>query len=838
MPDEIDLDELQESMKDNSRRDSRIRDISSRRNSVEGKPAEPSDDDLDEVLRLMGISCHYLETVFLKEMEAAGWDRTAKISDLEGLAIEVEESQSVMGSVANRSHVSGNRSVASGNRSIASGNRSLASGRSARSGNRSQHSNNTREEAKEEISHHTEDDVRSDDKTSVQQNRPTTPKRDNTNSQPKKPKPSGPPVILSKGADVLCPIDGQTGAAYVHCLLNSEGDCPVGFANIYLLYANQYTIGDVLDTLGDYCSTYGKDPKEVFVWMYCFSANLHRITQIQREDNLYYSNIPLEDMEAHYETIKARIINIGHVMPMLSPWKEPILLKRSWATLELYAAQEVIKEQTANDPDADHIEVSVVFPPAQKMDLEINMLIDNNKLVLDKFYKTLGSIKVQASEAALFQDRNGVLTFANEHGLGRPQYNLQCNQVCRAWYRVFKEEIIALPQHTLPQKYPLKPLTLLTVDTLAQQYAVYFEQLAVLFENNEEPEAAHEMKARARNIRSTLSADDPEEAQQEHIPEKPLTFYNGALKLAQREDWDGAILALGKTMAVFESAYGNTHIATGTVYYKIGDMLLSKSKAGLEPRQNKQGAMIAYKRALDVQEVKLGKLHPVTCTNTIQLGLYLEARGKFDDALEYYTNGQALLGTYAPIAVKPFLTLEKKFLLKNMDEAAELARDKGQAVRDALGITEELLEEEEERQRRLEEGEDSEPEPAEGEEGEGEGGEEGSKGSKEQDGVQEGVEAAEPMADLEDESENNQEAEDPDKPEVNDLLAEFRRLANTDDPSEAAMNDPDDESSRGASSNGGSLESKEKKKDKKKKKKKKKKDKEREEMVDDSAVDC
>jgi hypothetical protein len=45
----------------------------------------------------------------------------------------------------------------------------------------------------------------------------------------------GPPgVIRQKGEDVLCPIDGQLGAAYVHCL---GGKDEVGDANFMLSYS-------------------------------------------------------------------------------------------------------------------------------------------------------------------------------------------------------------------------------------------------------------------------------------------------------------------------------------------------------------------------------------------------------------------------------------------------------------------------------------------------------------------------------------------------------------------------------------------------------------------------
>ena len=118
-------------------------------------PMAPAEEDLDEALKLMGISVDYLEKGFLKEVEEAGWDRTATIGELEGLQIK--------------------------------------------------------ERAAPVPFYLQVDD----------EDKPAKPKR-----------PTGTPVIFDKGAHVLCPIDGQTGAAYVHCLLNDNGESVVGFANL------------------------------------------------------------------------------------------------------------------------------------------------------------------------------------------------------------------------------------------------------------------------------------------------------------------------------------------------------------------------------------------------------------------------------------------------------------------------------------------------------------------------------------------------------------------------------------------------------------------------------
>ncbi len=61
-----------------------------------------------------------------------------------------------------------------------------------------------------------------------------------------------PGLIRKKGIDVICPMDGELGAAYVHSILE-DGDDHVGTATHMLSYAWGYHIGDIVDTLVSYC---------------------------------------------------------------------------------------------------------------------------------------------------------------------------------------------------------------------------------------------------------------------------------------------------------------------------------------------------------------------------------------------------------------------------------------------------------------------------------------------------------------------------------------------------------------------------------------------------------
>ncbi len=57
-------------------------------------------------------------------------------------------------------------------------------------------------------------------------------------------------IIRAKGNDVICPRDGDLGAAYVDCI---SGDEHVGLATHMLSYSWSYCVKDIADTLLKFC---------------------------------------------------------------------------------------------------------------------------------------------------------------------------------------------------------------------------------------------------------------------------------------------------------------------------------------------------------------------------------------------------------------------------------------------------------------------------------------------------------------------------------------------------------------------------------------------------------
>jgi len=124
-----------------------------------------------------------------------------------------------------------------------------------------------------------------------------------------------PGIIRKKGMDVKCPIDGDIGAAYVHCI---KGKDHVGTATHMLSYAWSYKFKDIVDTLVSHCEENKLDKKRTYIWMCALCNNQHRV--IDRE-------VPFEEF---HDVFQKRVKGIGNILAMMTPWNDPAYLKRVW----------------------------------------------------------------------------------------------------------------------------------------------------------------------------------------------------------------------------------------------------------------------------------------------------------------------------------------------------------------------------------------------------------------------------------------------------------------------------------------------------------------------------
>lgn len=215
-----------------------------------------------------------------------------------------------------------------------------------------------------------------------------------------------PDVIRKKGENTICPRDQRRGAAYVDCLQSVD---EAANASFMLSYTWGYKMGDITDTLLQYCKDYSTDPKRTYAWMCCFCINQNRV----KETEAAGETVPFEDFERAFGD---RVAGIGKIVAMMAPWKDPFYIKRVWCDFEMYTATDLKQE------------VIIAMPPKEAEDFRSSLLTGG----VSEVWAALGAVKVEQAEASVKEDKDRILKLIEE-GPGFHHLNCAVAEKLQGW---------------------------------------------------------------------------------------------------------------------------------------------------------------------------------------------------------------------------------------------------------------------------------------------------------------------------------------------------------------------------------------------------------------------
>ncbi len=129
-------------------------------------------------------------------------------------------------------------------------------------------------------------------------------------------------LIKKKGKNVICPRDGKPGCAYVDCIEGDEDH--VGRADVMISHAWNNSVDDIVSVLQAYCLENKYDPKSIYVWISCLCCNQHRFDNNSNGNTRTVDNaMSFEEVE---EMLSDKIVEVGNVLSILSPWDKPLSL--------------------------------------------------------------------------------------------------------------------------------------------------------------------------------------------------------------------------------------------------------------------------------------------------------------------------------------------------------------------------------------------------------------------------------------------------------------------------------------------------------------------------------
>ncbi|CAB9528961.1 Kinesin light chain [Seminavis robusta] len=443
----------------------------------------------------------------------------------------------------------------------------------------------------------------------------------------------GPPgVIRQKGANTRCPIDGRMGAAYVHCL---RGEDHVGEATKMLSYSWSYTIGDIVDTLSEFCHQNNLDPKRTYVWICCLCVNQHRVVENNSKE---ISGMISPTKVDFFAIFGDRVKKIKHLLAMMAPWKAPVALTRVWCIFEIFTAH-----------STDGCKVDILMPPKEKYSLEQDVI--NNDGGIDALYETLGNTKVENAKASVDSDRRAILARVI-WGVGYQPLNHEVNKLLREWMLSVLTQLVDSRENTNDKDY---------VD--------FCNRIGAVLKGHGELDAAMKLHQAALTICETVLGQNHEEA-------TASTYHSIGNAIAAKGDYDDALAKLQKALILQEQALGKDHPDVAESYNSIGlvltemgdyedalanyrealamkllafgkhhsDVAVAYNNIGsvLNEMENYEGALSKYKEAVAIQESVLGKDHPSVATTYNNIGTVLNDMGDYEGALSKHNEALAI----------------------------------------------------------------------------------------------------------------------------------------------------------------------------------------------------
>jgi tetratricopeptide (TPR) repeat protein len=212
----------------------------------------------------------------------------------------------------------------------------------------------------------------------------------------------------------------------------------------------RYTIGDIIDSLEGFCKDNQLEPSRTYIWICCLCINQHRVVEElgpedRDNDGVLESEATKSPPAAAATTttttsivfegeFRHRVLSIGQVLCLISPWQDPSYFHRLWCLFEAYTAITNKCTVTVIMPSREeHNFFQDVFgyrDPnccARHQEKEIRRLGQD---LVEQFYQVLAATRAENASASFASDRKLILDLIQDHS-GFSNFNQSINQYFR-----------------------------------------------------------------------------------------------------------------------------------------------------------------------------------------------------------------------------------------------------------------------------------------------------------------------------------------------------------------------------------------------------------------------
>jgi tetratricopeptide (TPR) repeat protein len=409
-----------------------------------------------------------------------------------------------------------------------------------------------------------------------------------------------------------------------------------------LFLLNSYKIGDIVDSLVDFCEREDLDPKRTYFWICAFCVNQHRVAETSRDG----ISVPTELFLA---TFDQRVSTIKNIVCMMAPWQKPTYLSRVWCIFEMSQA-------FVHHPKC---KITVIMPPKEKKSL-IDALLRRTAASghpMDALYDALKNTKVQEAQASEEADRQWILALIKRQDGSFRGTNARVNERLREWVRHVVDDVV----NEYHEKFNLEECS--NEDILS--YATACANFGSIYEKNADTNAALTQYRKCLRIRESVLGNES--------PETAAAYQALGTILYSAGQYEEALIEFSKCLSIQGKVLGYRHPETATTWSRIGRVLkdIGKFEKALEhctksleireehedndPEMARDTALVhrdvasllflkndydnsltEYGKCLSIQWDILGSQHPDTAETFRQIGSVYEARGLGEKALDHY----------------------------------------------------------------------------------------------------------------------------------------------------------------------------------------------------------
>ena len=364
--------------------------------------------------------------------------------------------------------------------------------------------------------------------------------------------------------------------------LDDQGKPFTGPATVFVSHAWSCKTLDVFATMLGFADKDGEDGSEVFFWFDAFCNNQHDLAS--------------KPFEWFSDVLKDCIASIGTVLQVMTPWDDPVPLKRAWCLWETFCALEMAETKG--------IQLIIRLPPNQRHFFLVG-ISKSFEVVTDALVR----IQAQRAEAHKQEDRDNIFK-AIEESVGFNEVNVKVKTQLREWYLNMAIELAE-------------------EDEGGEGNSLY--NIATVLKDNGELERAMMLYERDLETKKAKKGEDSYEV--------GAVCGQIAMVCRAQGQYDKALEHHGKDLRAKLATLGDSHPSTADTYNNMA--------AVYDAQGQYDTALEYYGKALTIRLATLGDGHPDTADTYNNMAVVYSAQGQHDKALEYY--GMALTITLATL---------------------------------------------------------------------------------------------------------------------------------------------------------------------------------------------